>query len=499
MPLIFRAIHANFDRWRSGWNSVLIKVAVILPRRTRRWHQLLVDRLLRAGYDVSIATGQGTTWPATMDLALALERKVLRRGTSLSAPTDIPTRTSVGGPDLCIALADDPGPTFSPTLRIAFDGGDDHAAVAALADGRLPNIEVLLDGQLFEQAAPMVDNRVFVAAGTDDVLARAVTLLVKAVRRVAAGDRQTFASQPAVAKRTGFATSYVGRALPGLAREVVRRSRYRFAHWRVGYRFIDGPGVAETGALGSGWSVLPDDGSHFYADPFPLEHGGKHFIFVEDYPHATGKAVISVSAIGTDGVAGTPVPVLEEPHHLSYPQVFAHAGDVWMLPEGSGSRKLTLYRAERFPNRWVPATVLLEGEMSDATLLQHDGKYWLFATDRDGAGSTSDTLVVFHAPSLTGPWTPHAQNPILIDRRRARPGGALARVGSELLLPIQDGTTGYGGGLGLSRLVRLDEQGIELAEPMPVAAAGDFLYPRIHTLNRAGRLEVIDGIAEVRR
>jgi hypothetical protein len=477
----------------------LIKVAVILPQRTRRWHQLLVDRLTAAGYDVSIATGQGTTWPATMDLALALERKVLRRGASLSAPVDIPTMTSVADPDLRIALADDPGPMLSPTLKVAFNGGDDHAAVAALVAGRLPDIEVLLDGQVFERAAPMVDNRVFVAAGVDDVLARAVTLLLKAVQRVAAGDRATTVLQPAVTKRTGFATSYAARALSGIAREVVRRSRYRFAHWRVGYRFIDGLGVTETGALGSGWSVLPDDGTHFYADPFPFEHKGQHYIFVEDYPHATGKAVISVSVIGADGVAGKPVPVLEEPHHLSYPQVFARGGDIWMLPEGSGSRKLTLYRAERFPERWVPAAVLLEGEVSDATLLERDGKYWLFATDRDGAGSTSDTLVVFHAPSLMGPWTPHVQNPILIDRRRARPGGAFARQGNDLVLPIQDGTTGYGGGLGLSRLVRLDEQAVELGDPTPISPAGDFPYPRIHTLNRAGRLEVIDGIAAVRR
>ena len=477
----------------------MIKVAVILPQCTRRWHRLLVDRLTAAGYDVSVATGRSTSWPATMALALALERKVLRRGSSLSAPIDVPMTAPTADPDLRIELAGAQGPSFSPTLKVTFDGGDDHTAIAALAASQLPDIEVLLDEQLFERAAPMVDNRIFVAAGADDVFARAVTLLLKAARRVAAGDRETIASQPTVTKRNSFATSYVGRALPGIAREVARRSRYRFAHWRVGYRFIDGPGVAETGTLSSGWSVLPDDGTHFYADPFPFEHDGKQHIFVEDYPHATGKAIISVSAIGADGVAGTLVPVLEEPHHLSYPLVLAQGGSIWMLPEGSGSRKLTLYRAERFPDRWVPAAVLLEGEISDATLLEHDGKYWLFATDRDGAGSTSDTLVVYHSPSLTGPWTPHVQNPILIDRRRARPGGAFARVGGELLLPVQDGTTGYGGGLGLSRLVRLDEHTVELGDPAPIATAGDFPYPRIHTLNRAGRLEVVDGIAAVRR
>ena len=120
--------------------------------------------------------------------------------------------------------------------------------------------------------------------------------------------------------------TYLTSTLPRIAREALRRSRYRYAHWRVGYRLIDGPGVAEAGALGGGWAVLPDDGTHFYADPFPFEHDGHRYIFVEDYPHATGKAVISVSALDDNGVAGPPVPVLDEPHHLSYPQVFAHDG-----------------------------------------------------------------------------------------------------------------------------------------------------------------------------
>jgi hypothetical protein len=171
-----------------------------------------------------------------------------------------------------------------------------------------------------------------------------------------------------------------------------------------------------------------------------------------------------------------------------------------MLPEGSGGGGLTLYRAERFPDRWSAVATLVEGDISDATLVEHDGALWLFATDRDGRlGSTSDTLVVYRAPTLLGPWTPHRRNPILVDRRRARPGGAVIRSDGELLLPVQDGTDGYGAGLGLSRVVRLDDDEVVLGEPRPISGAGDFPYPQIHTLNRAGRLEVIDGIAAVRK
>jgi hypothetical protein len=108
-------------------------------------------------------------------------------------------------------------------------------------------------------------------------------------------------------------------------------------------------------------------------------------------------------------------------------------------------------------------------------------------------------MVVFFAPSVEGPWTPHPMNPIVIDRRLARPGGAFVRSGGRILLPVQDGTEGYGGGLGLSELLALDANTVRLSEPRPISPSGDWPYPRIHTLNRAGRLEVIDGIAAVRR
>lgn len=473
-----------------------MRIDVIVPTPGRRWHRLLVERLESVGHAVAITPVAARNWLVTTRAVIALESRILHRPNGLASTTEIRSRPREGEADLIIDLAGAP-PSRIPTLRIAFDGStDDSSVLATIAAGRLPDIETVLDGRTHDRAQPMVDNRIFVAAGAEDVFARAVTLTVKSVARIARGDRATTPFSPRD-DQTVFGPAYLRSAVPRILREAARRRRYRYAHWRVGYRLHDGPGIAETGALGNGWSVLPDDGTRFYADPFPFEHDGTRYIFVEDYPHVTRKAVLSVSTLDAEGVAGPPAPILEEPHHLSYPQVFVHEGDIWMLPEGGAGGRLTLYRAERFPDRWVPVANLLDGTISDATLLRHDGRFWIVATDRDGAGSTSDTLVVFHAPSLTGPWTPHRQNPIMIDRRRARPGGAFAAVQGGLLLPTQDGTLGYGAGLGLAPLLRLDEDSVELGEPQPISPTGDFPHPQIHTLNRAGRLEVIDGIAAV--
>ncbi|PBB36144.1 MAG: hypothetical protein EOQ55_24100 [Mesorhizobium sp.] len=486
----------------------MLAIEVIVPQSApRHWQQLAIERLEADGHDVAVAHQPGpSTWPAAAKAAFQFEQRLFRRRGPLlgSALQAIPARPGGRPAALRLDLAGDAALSNVPTIGLRFDGSSaDLSAAIAVAAGRLPVIEAVLDRKtVVGQARPMVDKRESTALGTEDVFARAITL-VQSVTRAFAADRlprEAVAEIHGRGERGGFTSAYLGAALPRLGREALRRARFRHAHWRVGYRFTDALGVADTGKLGTGWSVLPDPGDHFYADPFPFWWQGQPFVFVEDYPHATGKAVISVVPFDADGVPGEPRVVLEEAHHLSYPQVFERDGAIWMLPEASAGGKLTLYRASGFPDSWLAETVLVEGEISDATLFEHEGMLWLFATDRDGHGSTSDTLVIFSAPALAGPWRPHPANPILIDHRMARPGGAFVRNrDGRVLLPVQDGTLGYGGGLGLSKLLELNQQTVRLSPPRPIDAAGDFPYPKIHTLNRAGRLEVIDGIAAVRK
>ena len=486
----------------------MLPIDVVVPQRGPRvWQAQIISRLDMGNDDVAVLHAPpATPWPIGVNSILGLERRLFRRfDRALASPAaEIPARVRARAPALRLDLSGNAPPSKFPIITLRFGRANADLAVArAVAMGELPVLEAILDGRtIVGRALPMVDRREAASLGVEDVLARAVTLILSVVRAFAEGRLEDMGTVSSASDDSGegFLAAYLSRALPHLGREALRRVRYRQAHWRVGYRFIDGPGVAETGRLGTGWAVLPDAGDRFYADPFAVHWQGQPFLFVEDYVHAVGKAVISVVPFTHDRRPLTPRVVLEEPHHLSYPQVFERDGTLWMLPEASASGRLTLYRAEEFPDRWLPEATLLEGEISDATLLDHGGSLWLFATRRDGYGSTSDTMVVFEAATLLGPWREHAANPILIDRRRARPGGAFIRSREgRLLLPVQDGTIGYGGGLGLSELIGLDATTVHLSDPRPILANGDWPYPQIHTLNRSGSLEVIDGIAAVPR
>lgn len=479
-------------------------IEVVVPRsRPRLWQIRIIERLRAAGHAVKVTTIEAPgPWSWLAERIIALESALLRPGAkTLAAIVGHPSQNIVSvPPELRLDLTGHAGNAPIPSLCLAFDGGQTaQTALDALAGGHLPNLTMSLDGQVVAEAAPMIDKRASIALGLEDVLARAITLSIATVDRFS---RDRLSSLEPVARPVqrpaGLLVPYLFSMLPRMVGELIRRRRFHFAHWRVGYRFSDRAGGHPD--LGGSWLVLPDDGTRFFADPFAFEWDGRNFIFVEDYPHATGKAVISVVEIGADGIPGEARVVLEESCHLSYPQVFARDGRIWMIPESSGSRQVVLYRAEAFPDRWVRHAVLIDGrELSDATLCDYGGKLWLFATDRDGYGSTSDTLVVYHAETLTDPWLPHGLNPIVIDRTTARPGGAFLKVGGRVLLPVQDGTLGYGGGLGFVEIEELSETVVRRGVPRPVSDVGDWPYPQVHTYNRAGRLEVIDGIACVRR
>ena len=166
------------------------------------------------------------------------------------------------------------------------------------------------------------------------------------------------------------------------------------------------PTVVESQAWPSGspWRWLQDDGRRYFADPFLFRENGTTHVFCEEFPYATAKGVISVFTLDAAGRPSAPRVVLEQPYHLSYPQVFRHDGKIWMMPESSANRTLELYVAESFPDRWKLHSVLLADlSLSDATAFEHDGRWWLTATTNEPDTSTWDCLSLFYEPVARRP------------------------------------------------------------------------------------------------
>jgi hypothetical protein len=477
----------------------------------RRGHVRLARRLEDVPATVSLVPVPSAVDGAQYRL-MALERILHRLADDAHLPargdggrTGAHPATTHERPDdaVVVDLTADPGVGW----RVAFDGrAGEPALLEALGRGRLPLVEVRdRDGDVVVAGRPGSEQPGTAAVAYGDVLAGLATLLLAAL---SGGGLAAPAADPAAA-RDAAAPGAGGRAARPPAVAAVRktvgavarhgyRALYRAPHWRVGWHFVDPgePDVLDTLAHPrTGWHDLPDDGHHFYADPFPFVHADRTWLFVEDFDHRVGRGVVSAVEFDDDGPIGTPRPVLRHDVHLSYPFVLEDRGEVWMVPESSGAGTVELYRARSFPDRWERETVLLDGlEASDATLFEHGGVWWMLATVRHG-GSFSDTLHAWSAERLTGPWEPHPGNPLLVDIASARPAGRVVDRDGRLLRPVQDNRTGYGASLLLTEITRLDHDGFRQDVLSELGPGPGWPGRRLHTLNRAGRLEAVDGSA----
>jgi hypothetical protein len=286
-----------------------------------------------------------------------------------------------------------------------------------------------------------------------------------------------------------------------IARRIWRKIAFRLENrfWQRQWILLYSFGTELTLSLWRYKRLVPPK-DRFWADPHVIERGGKYYIFLEELIYATGKGHIAMMTLDAKGRASEPVTVLDRPYHISYPFVFEHGGETYMIPESVANSTIELYRCVDFPLRWEFQENLMSGVKAvDATLAFHEGRYWLFANMIENPGGSSwDELFVFHSDAPFGsPWTPHPMNPVVSDVKSARPAGPLFRHRGRLYRPAQDCTRHYGYGLVFARIDVLNER--EYSETVVSRASPDFAPDVVatHTFVRAGALSLID--AQIRR
>lgn len=405
---------------------------------------------------------------------------------------------AAGAATLVVWLAEQPPPADEPRelLHVRHGGRDEPPEPAfrraVLTGAATVATEVVLRG---DGGSLVVERSVSGVRPFSDTLSRTLMLwkLVEVVLRAA--ERAPGLAQPAPADAPpGDAPSTAAllrHCVPAWARVLVTRLLFQ-RPWsiRVRRRRPDPTrGWTDADEQLVRWGASP-----VYADPFLFEHEGRHHLFCEEVPTGTTRGVISHTELPLDGsTAPPPTTVLEAPHHLSYPFVFEHRGELLMVPETSAARRVELHRAVEFPRRWThEADLLTDVVASDATILEHDGRLWLFAAIAAEGASSLDELHVFWADELRGPWHPHPLNPVVSDVRGARPAGAVRRAGGRIVRPAQDGSRRYGWAISFREIDLLTtteyrEHEIARLEPGGVAGARATHH---HTTD--GRFEAID-------
>ncbi|MER8974397.1 MULTISPECIES: hypothetical protein [unclassified Mesorhizobium] len=475
------------------------------PSRPLRWHLWLAEALAEVpGNDVSCAFAAGCRpLPLIFRLLLELERLVYGfRGNGATDPVEAALRSLPPCPadqvDVVIDLSgEDPLPAGRRVLTPLFNGARGEIGVmAALTNDQDLQVDVHDTARPSQpwMARPASTDREVFAASLDSALSCAVMVILKVLREDAGsassvhGPRTivpSLGALPALTWATGAVASKAVRFLDNLARGG--------RAWGIGWRFDESASLLDKGE--AVFRVLTAGTDSYLADPFPFRHRGQDFIFVEKYLYSKNRGCIAVVPVGRNGTAGAPQIVLEEPHHLSYPFVFEHNGQIWMIPESGAARNVSLYRAVEFPYRWMREACLIDGiEAYDTTLLRHEGGFWFFVSPRLWRSTSWDVLSLYRSESLTEFWTPHAANPVLIDATLSRPAGAVLRYGGRTLRPVQECALGYGGAVTFCQIDALGE--CDFAQtPVGRIRSGPF---GCHTYNRQSGLEVIDLFGHVR-
>lgn len=209
------------------------------------------------------------------------------------------------------------------------------------------------------------------------------------------------------------------------------------------------------------WSMFSP--SIMKADPFLFVHNDTLHLFYEEMPIGNGLGVLKKVSTKDLTHWSTPVQITHEPKtHFSYPWVFEHEGNIFMLPETGCDHNLRLYKAVNDElTEFESYKVILERPKSlrddikfdyaDSCIYIKEGIYYLFSSYYDGE---QYFLELYTSDALEGTYVLHPSSPICIGNKYGRCAGSLIENEGKLYRPTQDCMSVYGGQV---HLMEIDE------------------------------------------
>ena len=479
------------------------RVAVIVPQnRIWVWHYRIVS-ILQGAFKVDVYTStDAPRYPLSLRLWIRLENYLFTKYDLVKFATMSATAWSQADSTVYAFILNlSEAPILSSNISVLeprFEGlADSLSLFAILLARKNPYISFHAAGQDEPIAASYlaIQDRIVLSRGLQFSFARLLMLADRTVHHLMRGTRAALLPAPAnvapVYSKINVWLFFVRFLLDKSFGRFLRRFKFQ-EHWSIALLQL-GQWKLTHDMLPRDIVMLPDNGKQFYADPFLFTNNGQKWLFVEEYDYQVGKGVISCSPITNGNKIHPPKQVLVRPYHLSYPFVFRYQDEIYMIPETGGNRTVELFRARSFPFDWALSQVLLDNvELYDATLLWHQGNWWIFGAIAHEGGSDQDELAIFYSQSLEGPWKPHHLNPVKSDCRSARPAGHVINCGDRLLRPAQDCEAGYGCAIVWLEIEELTPDRFSEREIARWPGNTVMNAEGIHTFNRDEELGVID-------
>ena len=232
----------------------------------------------------------------------------------------------------------------------------------------------------------------------------------------------------------------------------------------------------------------------YYADPFIIKKNEEYFVFIEEVIYQDKKGHISYFKIDKNGNYNLPEKILENKYHMSYPFIFEFENNYYMIPETSENKSIDLYKCKKFPDQWeFKKTIMKNINAVDSTLLRKDNKWWLFTSIPFMESSPNDSLSIFYADDLfSDNWIPLLKNPVISNVRKSRSAGKIFELNGEYYRPAQDCSDGYGKGIIINKILKLNQNEYYEEEVDSIYSEFDDTIEGIHTFAQCDALRVLD-------
>jgi hypothetical protein len=235
------------------------------------------------------------------------------------------------------------------------------------------------------------------------------------------------------------------------------------------------------------WFEWPGLGN-FVADPIPFTAGGEAFVAYELFNAWKARGAIGVGALRGGTIVHLGIALDDPSLHLAYPFVVERKGELYCIPDSSRADGLSAYVLDT-PTRWQHKG-LLPGlpKLSDPTLYQADGMWWLLGTSR---AYDDERLQVYFSDDLFSEWQ-QCGGPIPSQAAR-RPAGPLVDVGGTLIRPSQHSEVRYGAAVNLNEVVAIGPTGYEERFLIRLLPRQDWPYSAgMHTVSGVGEWTMVD-------
>jgi hypothetical protein len=334
----------------------------------------------------------------------------------------------------------------------------DHTAVKLWRLGARADEDVLVDQRSFNTEVFWLKNQIRALSLGNFMVRDALESIASfpAGHVCDVGQEAVYPSRRRAQPAAWDSVGYLARQTWLMSELLWRRVTKKNVIWRIGMCPTLLPQLGASQA-----AVMTPPKGRFFADPFVYTKNDKPYIFFEDYAFNEGKGKISVATYeeGNFKFLGT---VLDLPYHLSFPCIFEHEGETFMVPETCGNRTIELWKCVDFPLKWkLESTLMTNISAVDTIMFPHENRWWLLTNiDRTDGTSHCDELFAFFADSPDSThWQPHAQNPVVRSPSKARNAGMLRSSTGEITRCAQyQGFCHYGKGLSLNEIVHLSPE-----------------------------------------